>query len=152
MPLKKILLLTAAIIAALVLFYPQLLVPVKSSPAVVAPQHKVSSDDSIAQAFASQRSDLQVSGQGTVEKVLPDDRRGSKHQRFILRLANGQTLLVAHNIDLAPRIPNLRSGDTVEFYGEYEWSHQGGVLHWTHHDPRGQHVPGWLQHQGQRYQ
>ena len=133
-------------------FYPQLLVPIKSSPAVVAPQHKVSSDDSIAQAFASQRSDLQVSGQGTVEKVLPDDRRGSKHQRFILRLANGQTLLVAHNIDLAPRIPNLRSGDTVEFYGEYEWSHQGGVLHWTHHDPRGQHVPGWLQHQGQRYQ
>ena len=109
-------------------------------------------DAILAQAFAQQRSDLQVSGQGQVIKLLADDLRGRRHQRFILRLANGQTLLVAHNIDLAPRIDQLKIGDTVQFYGEYEWTHQGGVLHWTHHDPRGQHAAGWLQHQGRRYQ
>ncbi len=57
-------------------------------------------------------------------------------KNFILKLNSGQTLLVAHNIDLAPRIPNLQVGDSVEFYGEYEWNKKGGVLHWTHKDPQ----------------
>ena len=106
----------------------------------------------IAAAYRAQRSDVQVSGSGTVKKVLRDDREGSRHQRFLLRLDNNQTLLVAHNIDLAPRIPDLRPGDRVAFYGEYEWNNQGGVIHWTHHDPAGRHVDGWLKHQGRTYQ
>jgi len=83
---------------------------------------------------------------------LPDDTSGSRHQRFILKLSSGQTLLVAHNIDLAPRISSLRVGDAVQFYGEYEWNQKGGVLHWTHRDSRGSHVAGWLRHQGKTYQ
>jgi len=106
----------------------------------------------IAEAYRAQRSDVQVRGEGTVKKVLRDDLDGSRHQRFLLRLDNNQTLLVAHNIDLAPRIDDLRKGDRVGFYGEYEWNNQGGVLHWTHHDPRGRHVGGWLKHQGRTYQ
>ena len=94
----------------------------------------------------------QVSGSGTVSRILPDDDRGSRHQRFILRLASGRTLLVAHNIDLAPRIPSLRVGDTVSFYGEYEWNEKGGIIHWTHRDPSGRHVAGWLERGGKRYQ
>ncbi|NOE85038.1 DUF3465 domain-containing protein [Vibrio cholerae] len=104
------------------------------------------------QAYQSQQSDLQVQGFGQVVKVLPDDNDGSKHQKFILKLNSGQTLLVAHNIDLAPRIPNLKVGDSVEFYGEYEWNKKGGVLHWTHKDPQNRHAHGWLKHNGQLYE
>lgn len=104
------------------------------------------------QAFANRQSDVQVKGSGRVIKVLRDDRDGSRHQRFILELGSGQTLLISHNIDLAPRISGLGTGDVVEFYGEYEWNPQGGVVHWTHHDPSGRHVGGWLKHEGNIYQ
>ncbi|ENM5760217.1 DUF3465 domain-containing protein [Vibrio mimicus] len=109
-------------------------------------------DAVLQQAYKSQQSDLQVQGFGQVVKVLPDDNDGSKHQKFILKLNSGQTLLVAHNIDLAPRIPNLKVGDSVEFYGEYEWNKKGGVLHWTHKDPQNRHAHGWLKHNGQVYE
>ncbi|WP_373707151.1 DUF3465 domain-containing protein, partial [Neisseria dentiae] len=98
------------------------------------------------------QSNIQVEGSGVVVKTLPDDNKGSRHQRFILKLAGGQTLLVAHNIDLAQKIKGLKKGDTVEFYGEYEWSQQGGVIHWTHHDPQGRRADGWLKHNGVTYQ
>ncbi len=106
----------------------------------------------LSQAFKNQQSDIQLGGVGTVIRMLSDDTDGSQHQRFILKLSSGQTLLVAHNIDLASRINMLREGDRVEFYGEYEWNSKGGVIHWTHHDPRGNHEDGWLKHNGSIYQ
>jgi hypothetical protein len=106
----------------------------------------------IASAYSTQSSDIQVSSYGTVIKLLPDDNKGSRHQRFILKLANNQTVLIAHNIDLAPKISSLRKGDTVEFNGEYEWNSKGGVVHWTHHDPAGMHQGGWLKHNGSVYE
>ncbi|MDH5622345.1 MAG: DUF3465 domain-containing protein [Gammaproteobacteria bacterium] len=109
-------------------------------------------DAPVTQSASQWRAGQQVSGTGTVSRVLPDDNDGSRHQRFILRLASGRTLLIAHNIDLAPRVPSLREGDTVSFYGEYEPNAQGGVIHWTHSDPAGRHAAGWLEHQGRRYQ
>ncbi|MEJ2176504.1 MAG: DUF3465 domain-containing protein [Gammaproteobacteria bacterium] len=101
--------------------------------------------------FEPRHSEEQARGQGEVVTVLSDDNDGSRHQRFILRLNSGQTVLIAHNIDLAPRISSLRTGDLVEFYGEYEWNSKGGVVHWTHHDPQGAHVDGWLKHDGKVY-
>lgn len=98
------------------------------------------------------RRDQQLEGVGVVSRVLPDDNDGSRHQRFILTLANGRTLLVAHNIDLAPRLTGLDRGDTVAFFGEFEPNAQGGVVHWTHHDPAGRHVAGWLRHEGRTVQ
>ncbi len=97
-------------------------------------------------------SDLQLRGEGEVVHILDDDLKGSRHQRFILRLPSGQSVLIAHNIDLAPHINDLQKGDTVEFYGEYEWHNKGGIIHWTHDDPSGNHTDGWLLHNGKTYQ
>ena len=110
-------------------------------------------DDRVLQdAFQNRRRDIQVRGEGVVIKILPDDQKGRRHQRFILKLDSEQTLLVAHNIDLAPRIGQLKLGDRISFYGEYEWNDKGGVGLWTHHDPRGIHPDGWIEHAGIRYQ
>lgn len=111
-----------------------------------------SADNELEKAFQSQQSGVQVGGEGVVDRVLSDDNDGSRHQRFVLRLASGQTLLIAHNIDIAPRIEALASGDRVSFYGQYEWNAEGGVIHWTHRDPEGQHVSGWLKSNDRTYQ
>lgn len=109
-------------------------------------------DAAIEHAYAERLGNYWVEGQGRVAKRLADDNDGSRHQRFIVELASGRTLLVAHNIDLAPRIDALAVGDTVDFAGEYEWNPQGGVIHWTHHDPQGRRPGGWLRHRGRIYQ
>jgi hypothetical protein len=111
-----------------------------------------SADQEIAVAFANQQSGLAVSDSGVVDRILSDDTEGGRHQRFILRLESGQTLLITHNIDIAPRVSGLSVGDSVEFSGQYEWNDKGGVIHWTHHDPRGQHQTGWIKHGGVTYQ
>jgi len=109
-------------------------------------------DNVIENAYQEGLSDVQVTGEGTVIKLLTDDNDGSRHQKFILRLSSGQTLLMAHNIDLSRRINSIATGDKVQFKGEYEWNNKGGVVHWTHRDPNGRHINGWLQHEGDRYE
>ena len=109
-------------------------------------------DEKIQQAFREQKSDIQVQSSGRVKAILPDDNNGSRHQKFILELGNGQTVLVAHNIDLSPRLDDLEKGEIMQFYGEYEYSQQGGVIHWTHHDPQKSHADGWLKYKGRTYQ
>ncbi|MGB5717249.1 MAG: DUF3465 domain-containing protein, partial [Gammaproteobacteria bacterium] len=88
---------------------------------------------------------------GRVIRVLKDDNEGSRHQRFILELADGHSVLIAHNIDLAERIP-VRQGLSVILRGRYEWNDRGGVIHWTHHDPEGRESGGWIMVDGTRYE
>ncbi|MFT7234479.1 MAG: hypothetical protein ACI9QV_000041 [Methylophagaceae bacterium] len=107
---------------------------------------------SVQTAFEQQLSDVQLEVAGSIVKQLPDDDEGTRHQKFIVKTISGLTLLIAHNLDIAPRVKNLRLGDNIWLYGEYEWSQKGGVLHWTHHDPNGHHVGGWIDYQGKRYQ
>lgn len=109
-------------------------------------------DDAIGRAFATKASDIQVEGEGTVTRMLEDDLNGSRHQRFIVEVSSGQTVLITHNIDIAPRINGLEVGDLVRFNGEYVWNPKGGVVHWTHNDPLGKHVAGWIRHKGKTYQ
>ena len=111
-----------------------------------------SDGEPIHDAYAQGKSDVLVRGTGRVKVLLSDDTKGSQHQRFIMEVGNGQTVLVAHNIDLAPRLDELKVGDRVEYQGEYEWNEKGGVLHWTHHDPAGRHPGGYLVHKGMKYE
>jgi len=102
------------------------------------------SDDIIRKLFENKQSGVQVQGSGIVTRILSDDNDGARHQRFILKLDSGQTLLIAHNIDIAPRVNGLSLGTKVEFYGEYYYTDQGGGIHWTHNDPKGKHASGYL--------
>ena len=113
---------------------------------------KRTSDADVAKAFADHASSVQMLVRGIVSKHLADDVEGDKHQRFILRLESGQTLLIAHNVDLATRVPASSLGKVVYAYGEYEWNDEGGVVHWTHLDPSGVHAHGWIQFEGVRYE
>ena len=108
--------------------------------------------ESLTQAYTNHQSNVQVRGLGKVIRILPDDKSGAKHQKFILRIDSGQKILIAHNTDLAGRINAISNNDQVEFYGEYEWNKKGGVVHWTHKDPSGKHVSGWLKHNGRTYE
>jgi Protein of unknown function (DUF3465) len=109
-------------------------------------------DTSIEQAFHNRSSNAQVEGEGVVTRILPDDRDGSRHQKFIVRIPSGLTILIAHNIDIAPRVEDLKEGDTIRFRGEYVWNEKGGLIHQTHHDPTGKHTSGQLVHKGHTYQ
>ena len=111
---------------------------------------KRADNSAVRAAFADKRSDVWAEVQGQVVRVLADDNRGDRHQRFIIDIGDSHTVLVAHNIDLAPRVP-LDRGSTIRLYGEYEWNPQGGVMHWTHHDPSARRPGGWIELDGQRY-
>ncbi len=106
----------------------------------------------ISRAFQQHLSRVEVCGSGVISRVLPDDTEGSQHQRLIVSIGSGHTVLIAHNIDLAPRIECARSGTRVDFLGEYEWNERGGVVHWTHHDPSNRHPAGWFRCDGRVFQ
>jgi Protein of unknown function (DUF3465) len=103
-------------------------------------------------AFKNKKSDIFVEGSGVVKKLLADDNKGSRHQKFLVTISAEQTLLFAHNIDLAPRLDALAVGDVVTFRGEYVYNPKGGVMHWTHKDPDGNIQGGWIMHKGQKYE
>ncbi len=116
-----------------------------------SPEAHQGSGTTVEEADSRHLSGVMLDASGVVDRTLPDDNDGSRHQRFILELASGHTVLVAHNIDLARRVP-LAAGDRVQLHGQYEWNERGGVLHWTHHDPGGRHQGGWIEHEGHRYE
>ncbi|MBT3812364.1 MAG: DUF3465 domain-containing protein, partial [Gammaproteobacteria bacterium] len=71
---------------------------------------KKAATDNIAlkRAYKQEQSDLQVQSSSIVVKSVRDDLKGSRHQKFILWVAPGLTVLGAHNIDLAPTIEDLK--------------------------------------------
>ncbi len=106
---------------------------------------------SVEELYANRQSGVMVEFEGMVVKVLSDDNDGSRHQRFIVKISDRQTVLIAHNIDVAPRVP-IQANRNITIYGQYEWNEKGGVVHWTHADSYGTHEGGWIEFQGKVYQ
>jgi hypothetical protein len=149
---KKTASITAGIIAIATLLFQYMGPNVLNNPDLsIEPNTSYTTHSDIEALYAKRESDTIVETTGKVVKLLADDLEGSRHQKFILELASGHTLLVSHNIDLAPRVNALKRNDTVTLKGEYEWTKRGGVVHWTHHDPAGRHEDGWIEHKGKRY-
>ena len=106
----------------------------------------------VARAFAEHRSNIEVTASGAVEQLLSDETSETgTHQRFIVRLVGvAQTLLITNNVSIGRRVPVV-VGDVVVVHGEYVWNDQGGLVHFTHHDPQRSHEGGWIERQGVRY-
>jgi hypothetical protein len=145
---KRSLLLAVALV--LVLALQHFMEPGGETPFTTVEQPATSGDQAIRELYEKKRSGAMVESSGVIDKILADDHEGSRHQRFVVRLRNGETLLFAHNIDLAPRVP-LREGDEVHFRGQYEWNERGGLIHWTHDDPHRERMGGWIRHDGEDY-
>ncbi|KAG1682731.1 hypothetical protein GQR58_010526 [Nymphon striatum] len=91
--------------------------------------------DRIRKAAGNTQSQFWVTVQGRVFKLLKDDLKGSRHQKFLIKIAPDISLLISHNIDLAKHVP-VKQGDQINVRGRYEWNNRGGLIHWTHHDPK----------------
>ena len=124
----------------------------QSSPRETSPGATEHSD--IASLFRNGRGDVIVVSDGEVVKILPDDLHdddgSGQHQQFLVDVPGGVTIKIAHNLKFG-RVP-VHEGDRIRFKGEYEFNDRGGCIHWTHHDPKGWHEDGWLEHRGKRYQ
>ncbi len=112
----------------------------------------VTGNAAVERAFAEHRSGIEVTAEGSVTRLLSDDTGPSgTHQRFIMLLkGSAQTLLIDNNVDIGKRVP-LATRDDVVVHGEYVWNDQGGLIHFTHHDPAHTHADGWIEAKGVRY-
>lgn len=131
------------------------MVPVLAAPTYLYRNSKaeVMGSKALAEAFKQQQSNVMIdSVSGAVTAVLPDDIEGARHQRFVIRVSRDQTVLVVHNVDMAPRVNGLQKGDRVSLKGEYEWNERGGIIHWTHKDPRSTHEDGWIDYEDVRHE
>jgi hypothetical protein len=108
----------------------------------------------IQSAFENQEENVSVTVKGRIDRILPDehDSVGDDHQRWIIRLSNGQTILIVHNIRIAPRVAGIAPGSEVVVHGDYVWNSHGGLIHWTHHDPDGSHENGWIVFEGRKFE
>jgi hypothetical protein len=111
-------------------------------------------DRALCDAYSAQRSHVEVVADGTITRVLGvAPGRVSPHEGFLLRLSSGCSLVVRveANTDFTGPIA-LTEGQRVAVKGEYEFYAGGGVVHWTHRDPRGRHEGGYIEAGGQVYE
>ncbi len=110
-------------------------------------------DRALCAAYSSARSHVEVVADGSVTRLLGvQPGRTSPHEGFLLQLGSGCNLVVRveANTDFTGPIP-LTRGQRVLVKGEYEYYPLGGVIHWTHRDPRGRHEGGYIATDGRTY-
>jgi len=110
-------------------------------------------DAAIVTDFRNHQSNVEVTADGTIVRLLADRSSSTgTHEQFIIKLSSGDlTVEVEHNISIARRVP-VKEGDQVIVHGEYVWNAQGGLIHFTHHDPQGTHEGGYIVDGGTTYE
>ncbi|MEO6836354.1 MAG: DUF3465 domain-containing protein [Candidatus Tumulicola sp.] len=111
-------------------------------------------DAVVCDAFRAGRSHVEVVADGTVTRVLGVKAgRTSPHEGFLMKLGSSCDTIVRveANTDFTGAFA-LARGDRVTVKGEYEFYPLGGVIHWTHRDPRGRHEGGYVEAGGETYQ
>jgi hypothetical protein len=94
-----------------------------------------------------------VEAEGAVVMLIePEKAASERRQKFVVRLASGNMILVRHDTDTAAAIEDLKLGDTVRFAGEYTFGQNGDEISNTFADPTGAHKSGWIRHNGRTYQ
>ena len=109
-------------------------------------------DAAIAADFQNQQSNVEVTADGIVVGLFAD-QHGSDgtHERFVIQLlSQNMTILIEHNVSIGARVP-VAQGDHVIVHGEYIWNADGGLIHFTHHDPQGTHESGYIIDHGKTY-
>lgn len=110
-------------------------------------------DAAVCDAYQAGRSHVEVVADGTVTRVLGVKAgRTSPHEGFLMKLGSGCDTIVRveANTDFTGQF-SLAPGDRVTVKGEYEFYRLGGVIHWTHRDPRGRHEGGYVEVGGKTY-
>jgi hypothetical protein len=110
-------------------------------------------DRAVCAAYAGDRSAVEVVAAGKVTRLFGIAQgRSSPHEGFLMRLDSGCDLVVRVevNTDFTGAIP-LSADQRIVVKGEYEYYPRGGVIHWTHHDPRGRHENGYIDANGTMY-
>lgn len=103
--------------------------------------------DQVKQIMNTNSSRPQILVTGVVEKMLPEDKDGNPHQKYILNV-QGIKLQIVSNLEFG-RIP-VAIGATIEVCGEF-LKVGAGMVHWTHFDPHGGHPDGFSIMNGKLY-
>jgi hypothetical protein len=106
--------------------------------------------NTVQDAYQYRQTGMMAEVSGIVARMLVDDRNEPDLQKFIIRLPNGQSLLVVHNQKIGERVP-VAMNDTVLVRGEYQWTETGGTLKHTERDYTPHRRHGWIDHRGERY-
>lgn len=92
---------------------------------------------------------IEVTG-AVVSDALPDDLSGSRHEKWVVRLACGVDVQAVYNIDVTPRIP-IKTGDVISMGGQFIYDRGGGLMHWLHEDGHGHRPNGYVEINNVRY-
>lgn len=115
------------------------------------PTGQLENDREIISALQNRRRVNFVKGMNlVVVKLLPDDRQGLPHQKFVVKVSSGAEVLIVSNLDLCQHI-DLKIGQQVGVAGEFIWTNTGGLIHWTHRDPQHRRPDGYITANGQTY-
>ena len=102
-------------------------------------------------ACATGAAHVEVHLSGTIARYLGTRySQSGRHEGFLVRTRDfAAPLKIEDNVEITGFIP-MRTGDSVELQGQYECN--DGVIHWTHHDPSGRHLSGYVIVNGRRFQ